>query len=129
MPSWCSNTILISGDKKEILAFAIDVKNHKEDFFEWILPLKQRHYEDTESISQYWGSRSCTDVSVHIFEGYSALRAHNVPKDETKSLLQLCFRSAWCPPANVLRQLYSKYANFQFEFAYDTEHYYVPELC
>jgi len=121
MPSWCTNTILISGDHKEILDFAIDVKNNKENLFEWLLPLRQRHYEDTESIASYWGSKcEASDVSVHIFECY--------PKDETKSLLQLTFRSAWCPPDGVLRRLYFKYENFKFEFAYDTEGYYVPEL-
>jgi len=121
MPSWCTNTILISGDHKEILDFAIDVKNNKDKLFEWLLPLRQRHYEDTESIASYWGSKcEASDVSVHIFECY--------PKDETKSLLQLTFRSAWCPPDGVLRRLYFKYENFKFEFAYDSEGYYVPEL-
>ena len=113
MPSFCTTTLFISGPKQEIKNFALELNENKERFFEWLMPLKQQHYEDSGSIADYWGSKwEAHDVEFHIYGHYT---------DDEKSLMRMSFRNPWSPPSGIIDKLHFKYPEFKFEIAWDLE--------
>ena len=128
MPSFCTTTLFISGPKQEIKNFALELNENKERFFEWLMPLQQRHYEDTDSIADYWGSKwEAHDLEFHIY-GHNVDTTNPTGVRSTKSLIRMSFRNPWSPPKGIIDKLFFKYPQFKFEIAWDLEGEYDVDL-
>jgi hypothetical protein len=109
MPNWCSNEVIISGDKKEIKKLKDKAfKKNKDgaEIFQFnnLIPRPKKEEKNWYNWNiNNWGTKWDVEATSHY-------------EDETS--LEMEFDTAWGPPAGVFYQIKNEFPNLQISWFY-----------
>lgn len=128
MPNWCENRLTITGDRREIDRFRVEVKTRKTDLSLSKLYPMPKELEDTQSPSEKpdkaliekYGTDNWYDWRVKNWgTKWDVWDASLVEKGD--DYLEYHFFSAWSPPVEWLKNVSEDYPKLSFLLKYQVE--------